>query len=103
MISLVSDLILMTDGKLGTMGPISSSGWWHLICSIVNPGHSQNMHQGLRNPKAIFKIMKVLKQCVFLSFSCLLPFFFIYLIVRGVWESKFFFLLYITWLQKLGL
>lgn len=70
MISLVSDLILMTDGKLGTMGPISSSRWWHLICSIVNPRHSQNIHQGLRNPKAIFKIMKVLRQYEFLSFIC---------------------------------
>lgn len=66
MISVVSDLILMTDGKMGTMGPVSSSGWWHLIYSIANSRHSQNMHHGLRNPKAVFKMTQVLKQCVFL-------------------------------------
>lgn len=47
------------------------------------------MHQGPRNPKAIFKMMKVFKQCVFLSLICLL-FFFFFSIVRGGWESYVF-------------
>lgn len=97
MISVVSDLILLTDGRLGTTSPVSSSGQWHLVYSIVKPRRSQNMHQGPRNPQAIFKMMKV-SFIIHVWFFCLFVCFCLFLlnIVRGRWEGKFSFLLYIT-------
>lgn len=94
MISLASDLTLMRNEKLGTTGPVSSSEWWYLIFSVVNPRHSQNMRQGPGNLKAIFLNGTSFKAvCVsffdLLSdafFSCL----FFFLIIRRVWESKFY-------------